>query len=328
MQIARGTHMARTIHAATRLGVADALGDGARTCAEVAQATGTVPDRMRRLLRALASLDVVKDLGEERFELTPVGQCLRADVPGSLRAQVLMMDSMWDVTEKLPESIRTGKDGFELRYGMAPFTYLAQNPERGAVFNDAMTTLSRATGAVIPKAYDFSKIRHVIDVAGGHGLVMASILKAYPHLKGTLIDMPGVVEGTRGLLAREGVADRCEVVAGDILTAVPEGGDLYMLTHIIHDWDDEPATRILQACRRVMGPQARLLLVDMVLPDHVVPDPRMAAELLFDLTMMVAMGGRERTAGELGALLGAAGLRIARIIPTPLPDKLVEAVLA
>jgi hypothetical protein len=326
MQLARGTFVARAMHAATRLGVADALGGGAKTYADVAHQAGLDPDRTRRLLRALASIDVVRDLGAGRFELTPVGHCLRADVPGSMRPMMLMMDSMWGEVQYLPESIRTGKNGFELRHGQAPFTYLAQNPERAAIFNDAMTRLSIITGVEVPKAYDFSKVRHIVDVAGGHGLVVASILKANPHLTGTLIDMPNVVEGTRPLLAREGVADRCEVVAGDILTAVPEGGDLYLLSHIIHDWNDEPARQILRACRRAMGPQAKLLMVDMVLPDQVVPDPRAAAELLFDLTMMVAMGGRERTAGELEALLGTAGLRLERIIPMPIQDKLIEAV--
>jgi SAM-dependent methyltransferase len=313
---------------AARLGVADALGGDAKTYEEVARETGTHPDRMRRFLRALASLDVVRDLGEGRFELTPVGHCLRADVPGSLRPFLLMADSMWGELRHLPDCLRTGKNGFELGYGQAPFSVISQDPERAAIFNDAMSTLSVATGAAVAKAYDFADARRIVDVAGGHGKVLASILAAHPHLTGTLFDMPSVVAGAGALLAREGVADRCEVVGGDMFASVPQGGDIYLLSHIVHDWEDAPARQILQSCRRVMRPEARLLVVDLVLPERVKPDPRVAGDMLFDLMMMVAMGGRERTAGELEALLGSAGLQLQRVLPLPIPDKLAEAVPA
>jgi SAM-dependent methyltransferase len=325
-QLIFGSYMTRAVHAAAKLGVPDALGGGARTYEEVARVTGTDADRMRRLLRALASLDVVRDLGEGRFELTPVGNCLRSDVPGSLHPFMLLHDGQWWEIECLPDCVKTGRNAYELRHGQAPFAFISQHPELDALFNSAMTTLSAITAPALAQAYDFSSVRRIVDVAGGHGLVLASLLKAYPHLRGILFDTPPVVEGAKPLLARDGVADRCEVVGGDMFESVPAGGDLYLLSHIVHDWNDGPASKILQACRRAMGPETRLLIVDLVLPERVEPDPRITGDMLFDLIMMVSMGGRERSAGELAALLGTAGLRVERVIPTAIPDKVVEAV--
>ena len=326
VQLARVCQASRALHSAVRLGVPDCLGAGARTFEEIAQLTGTHPDRMRRLLRVLAAVDIVRDLGAGKFELTAVGDCLRADAPGSVRSIVLLTANSWPEMEHLDDCIRTGKNAFELRHGVAPFAYLAQHPERAAVFNEAMREFSESTGAALLQAYDFTTVGRVIDVGGGHGTVLASILNAHAHLRGVLLDRPDVAAGAPALLARAGVADRCEVVPGDMLASVPAGGDVYLLSHIVHDWLDEPARRILQACRAAMAPQARLLIVDRLMPERVEPGPVAENDLLYDLTMMVMMGGRERTAAELKTLLGSAGLRLERIALLPsTPDKLVEA---
>jgi hypothetical protein len=157
--------------------------------------------------------------------------------------------------------------------------------------------------------------------------VLASILKAHPHLRGTLLDVPRVVEGARAFLAKEGVADRCDVVEGNMFASVPAHGDLYLLSHILHDWDEERAGAVLQACRRAMAPQSKLLIADLVLPERAEPNPVMQNNMLFDLVMMVWTGGRERTEGELRALLNAARLRLVGVIPMPMQiaDSLVEA---
>jgi SAM-dependent methyltransferase len=325
IRLTRACNASRAVQAATKLGVPDAFVGGARTFDEIAQATGTHPDRMRRLLRMLAAVDVVRDLGAGRFELTPVGETLRADVPQSMRDLVLLTANGWSEMERLADCVTTGKDGFELRHGVAPFTYYEQHPERAAVFNDAMRVFSRDTGEAVARAYDFAGVGRVFDVGGGHGTVLAAILKAHPHLRGTLIDRPDVAAGAPALFAREGVADRCEVVAGDMLESVPAGGDVYLLSHIVHDWNDEPASRILRSCRNAMTPKARLLVVDRLMPERVEPGPVAESELVYDLIMMVMMGGRERTAGEVEALLATSGLRLERIISLGIPDKLVEA---
>jgi SAM-dependent methyltransferase len=309
-------------------GVPDCLGNGARTFEDIAQTTGTHPDRMHRLLRVLAAADVVRDLGSGRFELTPVGDCLRADAPNSVRSIALLTANSWPEMEHLDDCIRTGKNAFELRHGAAPFAYLAQHPERAAVFNEDMREFSVSTGAALVQAYDFATAGRVVDVGGGHGTVLASILRAHPHLRGTLLDRADVVAGAPALLAREGVADRCELVAGDMLASVPAGGDVYLLSHIVHDWLDAPARQILEACRAAMTPDARLLIVDRLMPERVEPGPAAETDLLFDLTMMVMMGGRERTAAELDTLLATSGLRLQRTVSLPTPDKLVEAVPA
>jgi hypothetical protein len=319
---------AQAVYVATRLGVPDLLGNGPLSSGEIAQATGTQADRMHRLLRALAALDVVKDLGSGKFELTPVGNCLRADVPLSVRPNVLLIGSenWWQAFGSLAECVRTGKNAFEVLHGVeGPFAYLAKDPGLARIFDDAMSAVSAFTGPAAAKAYDFAGVQHVIDVGGGHGRVLASILKAHPHLRGTLFDVPRVVAGAHAFLAKEGVADRCKVAEGDMFASVPTGGDLYVLSHIIHDWDDERARAVLQACRRAMAPSTKLLILDRVLPERVEPNPVVQGDMLFDLMMMVWTGGRERTASEFQALLGTAGLRMVRIIPMQTADSLVEA---
>jgi orsellinic acid C2-O-methyltransferase len=330
IQLVRACQLSRAVQVAAKLGVPDVLGSGARTFAEVAQVTRTEADRMRRLLRLLASIDVVRDLGEGRFELTAVGDCLRADVPHSVRAIALLnSEGFWPAFGSLADCIRTGKNAYQIQHGLdGAFSYMAQNPELAAIFDDAMSAYSTFTGPAVAQSYDFSNVRRVVDVGGGHGKVLATILKAHPHLFGTLLDMPSVVEGAPPLLAREDVADRCEVVGGDMFASVPAGGDVYLLSHIIHDWEDEPATRILRACRRAMAPEARLIIADRVLPERVEADPVAAGDLLLDLGMMVMLAGRERTESEFEALLATAGLRLQRVISLPIPDHIIEAVPA
>jgi hypothetical protein len=327
IQLARAFQVSRAVHVAAKMGVPDVLGSGAKTFSEIAETTGTEADRMRRLLRMLASVDVVRDLGEGRFELTPVGDCLRVDAPRSVRAVALLNSEVfWPAVDSLADCIRTGKNAFQIQHGLdGAFAYLAQHPELAAVFDNAMSAFSTLTGPALAMGYDFANVGRVVDVGGGHGKVLASILKAHPHLRGTLLDMPSVVEGAPALLAREGVADRCEVVGGDMFTAVPAGGNVYLLSHVIHDWEDAPATQVLQACRRAMAPEARLVIVDQVLPERVEPNSAAASGLLLDLTMMVMLAGRERTASEFRALLAAAGLRLERVIPMQIADSLVEA---
>jgi len=189
-----------------------------------------------------------------------------------------------------------------------------------------MSEISALTGPAVAQGYGFAKFEHVVDVGGGHGTVLATILKAHPHLHGTLLDMPSVVGGARTLLAGEGVADRCEAVGGDMFWAVPSGGDVYLLSHVIHNWEDAPATRILQSCRRAMAAEAHLLIVDRALPELAAPAPAVVDDIMIDLSMMTVLGGRERTASEFEALLTRAGLRLERVISLPIPDKLIEAV--
>ena len=319
----------QAVNAATKLGVADVLSKGALTFDDIAQATKTQPGMMHRLLRALAAFDVVKDLGSGRFELTQVGDCLRADSPTSVRPLVLLLgsESFYHAFGSLDACVRTGQNAYQILHGLeSSFAYYEKHPEAGRLFDDAMSANSALVGATAAKAYDFSGVGRVVDVGGGHGKVLASILKAHANLRGTLFDLPRVVEGASALLAKEGVADRCDAVGGDMFVSVPVGGDIYLLSHVIHDWDDEHSTKVLRVCRRAMAPSAKLLIVDRVMPERIEPDPMVKGNILLDLRMMVGtVGGRERTAEEFRSLLKAADLQLARVIATPAPVSIVEA---
>ena len=252
------------------------LGKGALTVEEVARATQTRPDRMHRLLRALAAFDVVKDLGSERFELTPVGECLRAHSPTSVRSLVLLLgsESYYTALASLDACVKTGQNAYQLRYELeSSFAYYEKHAEAGRIFDDAMSANSALVGATAAKAYDFSGVGRIVDVGGGQGKVLASILKAHSSLRGVLFDLPRVVEGASSFLAKEGVADRCEAVGGDMFDSVPGGADAYVLSHVIHDWDDVHSTRVLQSCRRAMAPSAKLLILDRVMPERIEPEP-------------------------------------------------------
>ena len=314
---------------AVKLGIPDVLAKGARTSVEIAQEAGSRPDMMLRLLRALAAFDVVKDLGTGQFELTTVGDCLRADIPNSLRSLILLYGSevFWQITASLAECVTTGKNAFQLLHGTESiFAYLEKRRDLAQTFDDAMTNRSSITGQTIAECYDFGAVNRLVDVAGGRGKMLASILKGHPHIHATLFDLPRVVKNALELLSTEGVAGRCEIVAGDMFTSVPSGGDLYLLVRIIHDWDDLRAIEVLRSCRRAMAQKAKLLIIDRVMPERVEPGPSAQSSALADLTMMMFTdGGRERTAKQFEALVSASGLRLERVIPMPILDSLIEA---
>ncbi|MEX0852219.1 MAG: methyltransferase, partial [Bauldia sp.] len=329
MRLVTAYQASQAVTVAARLGIPDLLGEGPMTSGEIARATATQPDMMLRLLRALAAFAVVKDLGSGTFALTPIGDALRAGVPDTVRPFALWAgsESHWQTFATLAECLRTGRSAFEILYGLeGSFAFYESHPDQARAFDDAMSAGSAFTGRAATETYDFTGLSRVVDVGGGHGKVLASILKAHAHLRGTLFDLPRVVEGAPSLLVADGVADRCEVVGGDMFVAVPAGGDLYLLCHVIHDWDDRLATKVLRACRRAMAPAAKLLILDLVMPERIAPSPTAQANVLADLRMMVATGGgRERTAAEFEALLGAADLRLQRVLPIGASASLLEA---
>jgi hypothetical protein len=234
------------------------------------------------------------------------------------------------VTIAARQRILTGKNGYELLTGdEIAFAVYEGNPEAAAIFDGAMTAISARTGPALAKAYDFSKSKHLVDIGGGQGQVLCSVLKNYPQLRGTLFDLPRVMDGARALIAREGVADRCDAVGGDMFTAVPTGGDVYLLSHVLHDWDDDRSIKVLTACRQALSSDATVLILDRVMPEIVQPTPAAQANHLIDLTMMVrTAGGLERTALQFEKLLKAAGLRLDAIIPTEVADSVVVAKFA
>jgi hypothetical protein len=332
VQLALAYQAAHAVYVATRLGVPDHLGNGPQTADAIALRCSASPDRMRRLLRALAAFDVLNDLGADTFELTATGACLSTDAPESIRPLVLMYgsDNARQVFHGLEECVKTGRNGFEIAFGAATsFDYFDDRPELGRVFDDGMSAASALTGPAAAKAYAFDAVQHVVDVGGGHGGVIAAILRTHPHLRATLFDLPRVVAGTLALSAEKDVLGRCGMVAGDMFEAVPPGGDLYLLSHVIHNWDDAHATRILHSCRRAMSRGSRLLILDRVMQERIEPDRVTRGNVLIDLMMMARTpGGCERTAGEFESLLAAADFDLCRIIPMQISESLIEAVPA
>jgi hypothetical protein len=322
LQLMNGYWITQSIAVAAELGLADHLAHGPATAEELAAATGTDAQSLRRLLRALAMIGVLEEHPDGTFGLTPIGTFLRGDVPGSLRALARMRGSEWQWRSwrELGHSIRTGETALEHVYGKPMFEYFADSPADGAVFNEAMISHASQMHTAVAAAYDFPSEGTVVDVGAGHGTLVASILETHPGLAAVAFDLPSVVDGAREWLTERGFGDRCAFVAGDFFEAVPEGGDVYALSHIVHDWDDETAIRLLRRCREAMSPEARLAVCEMVVPAG--PEPHFSK--LLDLEMLVNTGGRERTLEEYERLYAAAGFALTRVVPTPTPVSVIE----
>ncbi|HXG84551.1 MAG TPA: methyltransferase [Pyrinomonadaceae bacterium] len=323
-QMILGGLMQKGIWVAAKLGIADLLAEKPRTAEEIAAATDAHAPSLYRVLRLLASAGVFAENSERKFELTPIAELLRGDAPNSMRDYAVMMgeDWIWQAYGELMYSVKTGGIAHDKVQGMSSFEFYAQNEEVGEIFNRAMTNLSLLSAPAIVEAYDFSGIGKLVDIAGGHGLLLAAILKANPHLQGVLFDLPFVIESAGELLETEGVAARTEKVSGDFFESVPAGADAYLMKHIIHDWDDEQSIKILQNIHRAMNDDGKVLIVEMVVPEGNEPSPAKG----LDLVMLTIEGGKERAAEEYRELIAAADLSLSRIIPTRSPYSIVEAV--
>jgi hypothetical protein len=322
LQMVGAFQISQALHVTATLGIADLLAAGPRPADDLAAATGTHPRALYRLLRAVASVGVLAEDGAGAFALTALGQFLRADHPRSVHGTAVFtgQPTVWGTWQHLRHSVETGEPAFRHLHGVDRWTYLEQHPDVGALFDKAMTSLALRQRDAVVAGYDFSGARTVVDVGGGHGAQLAAVLAAHPRARGILFDQPHVVAGAAPVLRAAGVAERCAAVGGSFFEAVPDGGDVYLLSRVIHDWDDAQATAILRTCRRAMSPAARLLLVERVIAPGNTPDPTRFS----DLTMLVMLGGQERTGAEFGALFAAAGLRLTRVLPTASGVSLLE----
>jgi hypothetical protein len=323
-QLARlvtGYWLSQAIYVAAKLGLADLLRDGPRTAADLAAVTAAHAPSLYRLLRALASVGIFAEDDQQRFGLTPLADCLRGDVPGSQRAAAIMAgEEHYRAFGELLYSVRTGRDAFEKVLGAPVFDYLAEHPEPAKVFDEAMVSVhGRETGAML-EAYDFSGIRVLGDVGGGNGSVLTAVLHRYPALRGMLFDLPGVGVRASANLRAAGLLERCQVIGGSFFEEVPAGADAYLLRHIIHDWDDERAARILRNVHRALGEGGKLLVVETIVP----PGNEPSFVKLLDLAMLALPGGRERTEEEYRELFAAAGFRLTRAVPTSADVSVLE----
>ncbi|MDN5753684.1 MAG: acetylserotonin O-methyltransferase [Nitrosospira sp.] len=322
MQMIFGFMTTQAISVAARLSLADLLKDGAKNADELAQATGTQARPLYRILRALASVGIFAEDDAGRFRLTPLAKPLQSDTPESLRDFSIFIgaDWHWRAWGDLFGSAETGQPAFERIYGKAYFDYLGENAAPAQIFNDAMTSLSTAASAAVADGYDFTGINRLVDVGGGHGMLLSSILEKYPQMSGALIDAPSVIAGTKEAIEARGLAERCDAVGGDFFVSVPAGGDAYIMKHIIHDWNNERASAILQNCHRKMPENGKLLVVEIVIPEGNVP----SLGKLLDLEMLVLLHSYERTEAEYRELFERSGFRLTRIVPTKSAYSVIE----
>lgn len=326
IQMGTASWVSGIVYAAATLGLADHLAAGPKSAVELAGATATHAPSLHRLMRTLASLGILTERDTQRFALTPLGEALKTGAPGSARATLMAFCSPWfsGGWQEILHSVQTGKTGFEKAFGMPVFEYLGQHPEDASNFSEAMVGFHGAEPPAVAAAYDFSGFKTVVDVGGATGNMLAAILSSHAGPRGVLFDRPHVVRDAPALLKARGVEGRVTIESGSFFESVPTGGDAYVLSHIIHDWTEDQCLTIFGHCRKAMKPDGRVLIVEMVLPAGDTPHPGK----ILDIVMLVMPGGQERTEAEYASLLGKAGFRLTRVVPTASAVSVVEAVLA
>jgi len=314
----------QAVFAVAELGVADLLAAGPKSAADLAAQLQVEEDSLYRLLRLLASQTIFSETAGRLFANTAVSNCLRSNVPGSLRAMARFRgsDFVYKAFGEILHTVRTGEAGRSKALGMDGWEYLQKNPEMARIFDDAMTDLSALAAPALASAYDFSQWESIMDVGGGNGVLLAAILRAHPKMRGVLSDQEHVLERARrrGFLAAE-LETRSSMQACDLFHNIPSGCRAYLMKSVIHDWNDEDSGRILRNCRKAVPKDGALLLVEFDLPDSSAP----SRGKFTDVTMMVVTGGKERTIAEYSSLFSNAGFRLNRAVPTPSGFNVIEA---
>lgn len=326
-QMVIGKWISQALGTIVEIGVPDQLATGARQCSDIARKAGVSEDGLYRLLRALAAVGLFAESGDRQFRLTGMGQLLQSNHPESLAgyARFTAHDITWRPWGQLNYSVKTGMPAFDHVFNASIFEHFSRNPEVAAVFDDAMTSISVREARATCDAYDFKGVATLMDVAGGHGLLLATVLRRHKKMRGVLFDLPHAAAGAAATFTRAGITGRVRIESGDFFKELPTGADAIIMKHIIHDWDDDSATRILQACHRALGRRGKVLIVDPVVPLGNTPH----YGKLLDLEMLVLTPrGRERTKAEFAKLLRGAGFRLSRVIATESPLSIVEAVKA
>lgn len=323
MRMLSGYWVSQALYAIAKLHVPDQFeGEKVRTVAELASTLKVNEDFLYRVMRAVAGFGVFVETDLRSFKLGPMGTLLQSGHENSMHAVALMVgEEHYTAWGALHKGIETGKTPFEIVYGMQVFEYFEKHPEASETFNNAMTALVRNDHQIIASAYDFSRFNTLVDVGGGHGSLLISVLKKFPALKGIVFDLPHVAKNAAGPIEQANLQDRCTWEGGDFFKAVPQGADAYMMAHIVHDWSDELAEKFLRNIHAAMAESGRLLVAEVV----VTPDNEPSHAKMMDLNMLVMTpGGRERTREEFAALFERAGFRLDQVIETPTGICLLE----
>jgi hypothetical protein len=318
-QMATGYWLSQAIYVAAKLGIADLLKNGPQSSAKLAVATRCDPPSLFRVLRALSSVRILSQVGSDTFRLAPLGSALRSNVPGSLRRIVITLGEIhYQACGDLLYTVRTGSAAFTRRFKTNLFEYLQHNAEAGTAFNDGMSDLARLLANAVLLAYDFSAITSIVDIGGGEGELLRSILAVYPGIMGTVFDLPNELCSSR---CSENGMQRFSYRSGNFFESVPENAEAYLLCGVVHDWNNELAVVILRNCRKAMTKTGRLLLIETIVPET----NSTSFSKLLDINMMVMTSGHERTKSEFNALLDAADLQLTQIVATMAPQSIIEA---
>ena len=327
MQLATGFMPTACLYAAAKLKIADLLAAGPKPISELAGGGHQVNENaLYRTLRALASVGVFREVESGTFANTPLSEQLRSDLAGSSRDTVLFIANPLHlrVFAELMHSIESGETAFKKVTGLDAFEFFRQDAEENREFNAAMTSITTGFIGPVLAAYDFGESGTLADIGGGHGFLLTAILQKHPGLRGIVFDLPHVVEGAKPRIESLGLASRCEIASGDFFQIVPHA-ESYVLKSIIHDWDDTRAITILKNCAAAMrGNSGRVILLEFVID----PGNEPSLGKWIDLEMLTMAGGRERTEAEYAELFAKAGLRLARVVRTPSPQCVIEAVKA
>ena len=326
MQMATGWAAPFLLRAAAQLCLADHLADSPKTASQLADITNTNAPALYRLLRTLACLGIFSEDESHQFSLTPLAEPLRSNVPGSVRTSILSVtgDLFIIPWHKLLYSVQTGQPSFDKHFDVPFFDHLTNNPDEAAWFSDLLIGINSADAPAVAAAYDFSPFQHIADIGGATGHMLTTVLASHPGPRGTLFDLAHNQSAAAELIQSRGMADRVNFVPGSFFESVPAGCDLYMLSHVIHDWSESQCLTILGNCHRAMSPSSRLLIVESVLSEGNTFHP---AKIL-DITMLTLTPGQERTESEYRDLLQKAGFQLTRVIPTNSPVSIVEAIPA
>lgn len=323
MQGLFGFMVTKGISTVASLDVADALKGGPLYYTDLANVVGADQRALHRTMRMLASAGVFAEPKPGTYANTPVSELLSKDTPGSMRDLAVMIssESHWLPWGRYEQTVRTGESGPQHAFGTDFFSWCQreENREQWAIFNAAMTSFSSGVAPLVAEAVDFARFKKVIDIGGGHGLLLKMVLAKAPHATGILFDLPGVVEGATNL------PDRMTAHGGDFFGGVPSGGDCYLLKHIVHDWSDQHCRTLLGNIAAAMDPAGRVFVIETVMPETPGPHPAK----FMDVNMLaMTEGGSERTETEFAELFASAGLKLITIHPTPGPMSVVEAAKA
>ena len=324
IQMATGFWVSKMIYAAAKLGLPDHLANGPKSAAELSTTTGTHPQSLHRLMRTLASVGIFTQLDGGRFGLTPLSESMKKGAPGSAHETILTMAGPTFVRafEEIAHSVKTGETGFEKALGKPIFDYFAEHQDEASLFSQSMVGIHGGEPPAVAAAYDFSQFGTIVDVGGATGNMLSAVLSAHQGPRGILYDLPHVVTDAPPSLEKSGIADRVTIENGSFFENVPSDGDAYILSHIIHDWNEDQCLTILGNVRKAMNPDGKLLIVEFVLPE----DDSEHFGKIADIIMLVIPGGQERTPTEYDELLTKAGFKMTRVVPTETPVSIVEAV--